>query len=250
MLFRRVNEHVKAQNWFAVGIDFVIVVIGVFVGIQVSNWNEARVEQAVADRHLREIAADLREHLDYHDRLYGSAVRRIAAANYLLEASGRSLPPGDLEVSLTIFEAPDIPRVPDDELDRILGWLNLVRVTVSTRNGYESLISSGNLGLIRNRELARDLQRYYGQYDDLLDTQKVFRGFRNEGVRHAYQWGISAFDVRPVEDVVALVRDEDAFAAYVRTVREWAIAHANLLDDLKQETDVLLAAIEAELGED
>ena len=37
MILRRITEHVKAQNWFAVAIDFVIVVVGVFIGIQVSN---------------------------------------------------------------------------------------------------------------------------------------------------------------------------------------------------------------------
>lgn len=37
MMLRRVIEHVKNQQWTAVGIDFVIVVIGDFVGIQVSN---------------------------------------------------------------------------------------------------------------------------------------------------------------------------------------------------------------------
>ena len=33
MLLRRVIEHVNTQNWFAVGIDFVIVVVGVVIGI-------------------------------------------------------------------------------------------------------------------------------------------------------------------------------------------------------------------------
>ncbi len=45
MLLRRVIEHVREQNWTAVGIDFVIVVIGVFVGIQVANWNEERIQR-------------------------------------------------------------------------------------------------------------------------------------------------------------------------------------------------------------
>jgi hypothetical protein len=30
MILRRISAHVKDQNWFAVGVDFVIVVIGVF----------------------------------------------------------------------------------------------------------------------------------------------------------------------------------------------------------------------------
>jgi hypothetical protein len=35
MLLRRVIEHVREQNWLAVFIDFLIVVVGVFIGIQV-----------------------------------------------------------------------------------------------------------------------------------------------------------------------------------------------------------------------
>ena len=31
MILRHIAEHVKAQNWVAIGIDFVIVVLGVFV---------------------------------------------------------------------------------------------------------------------------------------------------------------------------------------------------------------------------
>jgi hypothetical protein len=63
MLLRRVIEHVKAQNWFAVGLDFVIVVVGVFIGIQVANWNEARrdrqSEQEYLDRLRQELAVIL-----------------------------------------------------------------------------------------------------------------------------------------------------------------------------------------------
>lgn len=43
MLFRRIAKHIKEQNWTAVALDFVIVVIGVVIGIQVANWNEDRV---------------------------------------------------------------------------------------------------------------------------------------------------------------------------------------------------------------
>ncbi|MGJ8663400.1 MAG: hypothetical protein ACSHWU_07110 [Marinicella sp.] len=39
MLLRRITKHVSDQNWFAVFIDFLIVVVGVFIGIQVANWN-------------------------------------------------------------------------------------------------------------------------------------------------------------------------------------------------------------------
>ncbi len=45
MILRRVIKHVRNQEWTAVCIDFFIVVVGVFVGLQVSNWNAARATQ-------------------------------------------------------------------------------------------------------------------------------------------------------------------------------------------------------------
>jgi hypothetical protein len=40
MILRRVIAHFKKQEWTAIALDFLIVVAGVFVGLQVSNWNE------------------------------------------------------------------------------------------------------------------------------------------------------------------------------------------------------------------
>jgi hypothetical protein len=42
MILRRILAHFRKQEWTAIALDFVIVVMGVFVGIQVSNWNAAR----------------------------------------------------------------------------------------------------------------------------------------------------------------------------------------------------------------
>ena len=33
MILRRIREHIVHHNWFAVAVDFVIVVLGVFVGV-------------------------------------------------------------------------------------------------------------------------------------------------------------------------------------------------------------------------
>ena len=59
MILRSVTQHVKDQNWFAVGIDFFIVVVGVFIGLQVANWNDtrsdARAERALLERLHEEV---------------------------------------------------------------------------------------------------------------------------------------------------------------------------------------------------
>lgn len=51
MILHRITKHVKAQNWLAVGIEFIIVVVGVVMGIQVSNWNETRLSR-IEEQHL------------------------------------------------------------------------------------------------------------------------------------------------------------------------------------------------------
>ena len=66
MLLRRVIEHVKTQNWTAVALDFVIVVVGVFIGIQVANWNDAR---AASDRSYQ-----LLDRLEEEFRLFETAL--------------------------------------------------------------------------------------------------------------------------------------------------------------------------------
>ena len=64
MLLRRVIEHVKAQNWFAVCLDFIIVVIGVFLGIQIGNWNEDRIFENRERQLLVELRAEISEGIE------------------------------------------------------------------------------------------------------------------------------------------------------------------------------------------
>jgi hypothetical protein len=61
MILRRVIEHVRHQEWTAIFIDLVIVVVGVFIGIQVANWNEDRVPRAKSAVFTARLEADLRQ---------------------------------------------------------------------------------------------------------------------------------------------------------------------------------------------
>ncbi|NNU16528.1 hypothetical protein HK107_09370 [Parvularcula sp. ZS-1/3] len=92
MILRRVMEHVRTQNWLAVGIDFVIVVVGVFIGIQLGNWNESAAERRQLDRQLIAFADELERNLDelssYRDAKQArlDAINEVRAA--LAEADG------------------------------------------------------------------------------------------------------------------------------------------------------------------
>lgn len=61
MLLRRVIDHVRKQEWTAIWIDLVIVVVGVFIGIQVSNWNDERATVRRAAVFSERLRSDLRE---------------------------------------------------------------------------------------------------------------------------------------------------------------------------------------------
>jgi len=59
LLFRRIKTHVEKENWFAVAIDFTIVVVGVFIGIQVANWNDVATERAEEQQLLTQMQSDV-----------------------------------------------------------------------------------------------------------------------------------------------------------------------------------------------
>ena len=70
MILRRVITHVRKQEWTAIAIDHVIVVLGVVIGIQVSNWNAARADRERAHGYLERIRDDLEADIvGYRDRL-------------------------------------------------------------------------------------------------------------------------------------------------------------------------------------
>jgi hypothetical protein len=86
MILRRVIEHVRTQNWFAVGIDFVIVVVGVFIGIQVANWNEERSNRALERVLVESLQRDFRQILLNDSERYERTVAAPETLGRLIDA--------------------------------------------------------------------------------------------------------------------------------------------------------------------
>ena len=63
MLLRRISEQVKSQNWFAVCIDLLVVIFGVYAGLQVSAWNEEQQDRVEEIEYLERILADLDDNI-------------------------------------------------------------------------------------------------------------------------------------------------------------------------------------------
>ena len=92
MILRRITKHVRDQNWLAVGLDFFIVVLGILIAFQITNWSEARQQSAELKRAEASIQTDLA-------RNYYNAQERMALSdcrvNRIREISERLLEPGD-----------------------------------------------------------------------------------------------------------------------------------------------------------
>lgn len=146
MILRRITEHVKTQNWFAVGLDFLIVVVGVFIGIQVSNWNETvndrKREQAVLQAMLEDITAtssDLQEMLDIN--IAGSESLKVIAHHIDNRTAPLPLEELDVHIFRGIYQYPTFP------------------ITLAT---YEELKNTGKLDLVLDPDLRKRLQLLEG----------------------------------------------------------------------------------------
>ena len=59
MLLRSITKHVREQNWFAVGLDFFIVVVGILIAFQITNWSETRNERKLESEYMALLARDI-----------------------------------------------------------------------------------------------------------------------------------------------------------------------------------------------
>jgi hypothetical protein len=161
MLLRRVIEHVREQNWSAVGIDFVIVVVGVFIGIQVSNWNGERATDRQAALFTANLEADLREEAWRYQYLIEYNLDVLAASETAVDALVGTAPLSDEALLVNAYRATQYKQA------------------AQRRATYDELISTGTIGLIRNHTLRETAMRVY--------TMTTFNNLTREALESGYR---------------------------------------------------------------
>jgi hypothetical protein len=144
MLLRRFLSHVRSENWFAVFLDFAVVVVGLFIGLQLDTWWEAQRESRLEGEYLLEIKEDLelnRSRLDDSIARLEEILRSIQA----LHEAAR-------------LETPDLPASELNEKFRAIGSMPSF---VPVSRAYSNLTGSGDLRLIQSRPLKNALADYY-----------------------------------------------------------------------------------------
>ncbi len=144
MLPRRIGKHMKEQTWFAVALDLVIVIAGVFIGLQVSNWTDAQRDERRAVEHAQRIQSDLASDVVRLGQrvTYWTQVSQLGR-EAIAYAEGRRTASDPWSVLLSFYQA---------------SQFNPYRANSTT---YDELTSAGELALIRDATLRTDLAGYY-----------------------------------------------------------------------------------------
>lgn len=172
MLLRRVTEHVRTQNWFAVGLDFLIVVVGVFIGIQVSNWNDARAERAMERRIILSLLDDMHR----------------SAADIERSNSWLSRQMADQSVLLNALEACEVNEGQRTAVARGLSDLGKFEFAVIDRQLINQLRASGQFDIIRNPEIRSLLNNVIQSSDKQLRVEPNFGGNVNPLIAYALRF--------------------------------------------------------------
>lgn len=161
MVIRRIREHVAAHNWFAVGIDLLIVVVGIVIGTQVNNWNQARIERNQGAEYRDRLIADLRaneadmlERQIYYGWVREHAERALAALDRPTEDSGATFLVAAYLASHT-------------------------RIRHPKRFTYDELVSTGRIGQIGDANLRENVSDYYVRLEGTAGTLAFVPPYRD-----------------------------------------------------------------------
>ncbi|MBI1234129.1 MAG: hypothetical protein GC208_06460 [Alphaproteobacteria bacterium] len=160
MILARLTRAIREQNWFAVAIEFVIVILGVVIGFQVTAWNAEREANARAEILTARLIEDMQAEqwrvigvTTYYEQVADNAERALATLEGRRETDDRTL-------VIEAFRATQIFSFP------------VIRTT------YEELVSTGTIDLIEDDSLIAAAVEYYETGLEDLSLQNRSRPYR------------------------------------------------------------------------
>jgi len=227
MILRRITKHVKEQNWFAVGLDFLIVVIGVFIGLQVNTWNEARQDRVIAAQFELSLTADAEIILDDVRSKITFMEEALVAVTWLQDAfSQNSAVPDEAEI-----------------VDRLRFTLTLP----SHPNRAPSLIeafANRDLRLVGNEDLRLEILSWDRLLQDSAITQQARREYTRAYVAPLSRLGALA-PLIPFEEAVSDSGSRNDMLVALSTMQGVLGGELEAFRLVEQETKTLVELLEA-----
>lgn len=145
MIIKRVINQFRAQDWTALLSELVIVVVGIFIAIQADRWWEQQDDLRQEQVYITRLTEDIERDVDEITYSIALATFRRDFADLLIAAS----------------ENPELAR---NEPERFLAAVQQAAFTATaalTSDTFAELRSTGNLGLLRDKDLKTALFEYY-----------------------------------------------------------------------------------------
>ena len=159
MILRRLSQSLREQNWTAIWIEFVLLVAGVYLGIQVSNWNIERETRQKSELFTARLVSDLKVEAWGYEYLIGYNRDVLANARRALDALTGDAPLSDEQFLIAAYRGTQY-----ESQDR-------------RRATYDELVSTGTIGLITNQKVR---QTAVGIYSTTLIDQTMSEAKQSE----------------------------------------------------------------------
>ena len=203
MIKQRLRERLQQHDWVGVTIELVLVILGVFLGIQVANWNEQRKEGAQERAYVARIAQDVNSDVADLDEVIRVSALRMGLLNQLLpKASGQPLPDGFNSARGRV----GIELVPAyDNSSRISPGFTLFILTPldGNRSGYETMINTGAIAGMTDIAMLRKIQDYYAAVDREMHFEIALEQNRDKFVDAQRKAGISPVKMMSTDQLSA-----------------------------------------------
>ena len=145
MILNRLSKSIRRQDWFAVLIEFVVVVVGIFAGLQANEWALERQDRKMERASLERLFLEA----DSAQQMLGDVVQRTLRMNRIRRNSVQ-------------FVDSDDP-VPEVELPLKIGinTLGFFPAVMPISVAYDELKSSGQMQLIRSAALRGQIAEFH-----------------------------------------------------------------------------------------
>ena len=145
-----------SPRWRAAAGELTLIVVGVLVALWIEGCRQERADRANETAYLERLASDVAQDVERIDGLTAHSKATDENARRVLEFLGSDRTTGDADLVRSLNRA---------------GFINFFRQNRST---YDDLLSTGNLRLLQNKTLVRQLGDYYRSTDFLqhFDDQK------------------------------------------------------------------------------
>ncbi len=244
MILRRIAVAIRKHDWFTVAVETLIVVLGVFIGLQVNNWNEARGGRARESIHLASLAQDIRNDIADIDEINRVSGLRMSAMGYLLErAGGQALPSGFDSARGRIRIEPSAPYAEDNP--NSIGFAMFIFTPFDgNRLTYDTLINTGDIGVIGDVALVRKIRTYYANVDKVRHFEGALEQNRATFVEAQQQAGLSAADAIEPLALARRYSEEPELMAAAKNYWLYTNRHLKLMKELRTEAVALANKIQ------